>query len=101
MSYLPYSTPTSDAQLVTGTSVPFDTVMVSGQQYILRGNTDLWYRISSAPTAAVVATDNNHFLAKGQTALIACDGTNTRVTAIKDTGAADGSASLSLLVPVK
>lgn len=100
MSMLPFSTPTSDCKSVTGTSVTFDTVMVSGQQYILRGNTDLWYRISATPDAAVVNTDNNHFLAKGQTALIASSGTSTRVTAIKDTGAADGSASLSFLVAV-
>lgn len=100
MSMLPFSTPTSDAKSITGTSVTFDTTMVSGQQYILRGDTDLWYRISSTPSAAQVATDENHFLAKGQTGLIACSGANNKVTAIKNTGAADGAASLSLLAPV-
>ena len=92
---LPLSTVSSDVKQVTNTSVTFDTTMTSGQQYILRGTTDLWYRISATPTAAQANTDENHFLAKGQTALIARQGTFSKVTAIRDS--ADGYASLSLV----
>jgi hypothetical protein len=92
---MPLSTVESDVKQITSSSVTFDYTLVPGATYILRANTDLWYRISSAPTAAQANTDENHFLAKGQTAPIAAKGTANRVTAIRDS--ADGYASLSLV----
>lgn len=92
---MPLSTVSSDVKQVTGSSVTFDTTLVHGAQYILRGEVDLWYRISATPDAAAANTDENHYLPKGATALIAAYGTANRVTAIR--ASADGYASLSLV----
>lgn len=95
---MPLSTPDSDVKAITNASVTFDTTMVSGVQYVLRGSCDLWYRISSASTAAQANTDANHYLPKGATALVAAKGAANKITAIRD--AVDGYASLSELVGV-
>ena len=92
---MPLSTPTSDVKAITSASVTFDTTMVSGVQYLLRANTALWYRISSASTAAAANTDENHYVPAGGSALLAASGAANKVTAIRD--AVDGYASLSEL----
>jgi hypothetical protein len=91
------STTESDSKPITGTSVTFDYTLVPGAQYRLSGDTNLWYRISSGATAAVVGADENHYLAAGAVAAISAKGSANRVTAIKNTGASDGNASLSLV----
>lgn len=96
---MPLTTPNSDVKAVSG-AVTMDTVLADGVQYVLRANTDVWYRLSAAAAvqAAAAGADNNHFLPKGATALIAKWGSYDKVSVIKDTGAADGYASLSELV---
>lgn len=96
---MPWTTPTSDAKNISNASVTFDTTMRAGVQYVLKANTDLWYRTSATASvqAAVAGADENHFLARGDKAYLAKFGTFDKVTAIRD--AADGSASLSEMVP--
>lgn len=98
MSALPYTHKTSDYKAVTGSSTQFDTTMVSGVQYVLRANVDLWWRADSSNPTAAVDTDQNHFLKAGFPAYIA--GGGFKVAVIKDTGQSDGDATLSEFGPI-
>lgn len=91
---IPLTFKSSAVRAVGLASAQFATVMDSGVQYVLRANTNLWWRADSAnPTAS--AGDGSHFLAAGQTALIG--GAGYKVAVIRDT--ADGTASLSVIGP--
>jgi hypothetical protein len=92
---MPLSTTSSDVKAITSASVTFDTTMQSGVQYLLRTDTALWYRISSASTAAQANTDENHYVPAGGSALVAANGAANKITAIR--AAVDGNASLSEL----
>lgn len=90
---IPITFSTSAYSTVTSASAQFATTMIKGVQYVLRADTDLWWRADSANPTAAANTALNHFLAKGQTAFIA--GSGFKVAVIRD--AADGDASLSVL----
>ncbi len=92
---IPITFSTSAYTAVTGTTAQFATTMVKGVQYVLRADTDLWWRADTSNPTAAANTAQNHFLAKGQTAFIA--GTGFKVAVIRAT--ADGNASLSVMEP--
>lgn len=86
----------SDVLAVGAVSAQFTTTMIAGVQYTIRATTDLWFKLGSNPTAAA-NTDGNSFLARGQTALVALDGTSNKIAVIQDS--ASGYASLDELAP--
>lgn len=91
---IPVSLTGSDVRTVVTASALFDTVMASGQQYLLTSTTNCWFTIGTSGATAA-ASDGSHYLAAGQYRLVAAQGSNTRVAIIRDT--ADGNASLSLI----
>src|SRR5687767_169780 len=94
------TTITSDYNTVTNASQKL-TAMTPGFQYILRSDTDLYYKVG--PNASVTATagDNSHFLPAGATAYVAyrIDGGATNDTVAVLRKAVDGVCTLSKLEP--
>lgn len=90
---LPLTQTTSAVLAVTASSQQFVTTMISGVQYILRAEVDLWWRADSANPTAAIDTTNNHFLKAGQTAFVAGSGFKCAVIA----QSALGDATLSVL----
>lgn len=97
---MPLTFKDSDVIAVSSSSAQFGTysaagttTMVSGAQYVLSATTDIWWRADAASPTAAANTDDNHFLARGATALIA--GSGFKVAVIRDT--ADGYACLAML----
>jgi hypothetical protein len=94
------TTITSDYNTVTGSSQKL-TAMTPGFQYILRGDTDLYYKVGPNASVTAAAADNSHFLAAGDSALVCyrVDGgaTNDTVAVIRKT--VDGVCTLSKVEP--
>lgn len=87
----------SQYSTVTSSSQQFGTALTEGTVYVLSVTTPTWFKVSATGGAASVGA-NSHFIGAGGFRRISPTGASMFVQIIKDTGAADGRASLSKVV---
>jgi hypothetical protein len=92
---MPMTFVSSEYNTVTGTSQEIALTMVSGNQYVLRSDVDLYFTIGVASSTTASAADNSHFLAAGMPAYVCKRGTAVRVAVIAKS--ATGVCTLSLV----
>ena len=76
---------------VTGTAASSGVALAKDENYVLAVNVDIWFRTDG--TAAAVDAAGSHLMLRGATDIT---GSGTTISVIKDTGEADGEASIAV-----
>ncbi len=87
----------SDYNAVTNTSQELPIPMIPGFQYVLRADTDLYFKVGLTTATTASAADNSHFLPAFMPAYLAAQGLSKYVCVIRKS--ADGICTLSRLEP--
>jgi hypothetical protein len=94
---MPMTYTTSDYNTVTSTSQELPIAMVAGNQYVLRADVDIYFKVGLTTATTASAADDSHYLAAGMPAYLAAQGLRKYVAVIRKT--TDGVCTLSKLEP--